>query len=312
MTTMTKPFQILALGLFLAASAVAAGAVRAEATEVRRVTERLIPFESGGQVQIDDKNGNITIEGWPRNEVRIQVTRVVRAEDRAKAEELIKELQADVVVHSDRIVIESLFPKRSESVGIWDLLKNKIAQLQIHYYVQVPNETDLTLQTANGQVRAHGVTGKLDARTTNGDMRVEDMNGIINLATTNGEISMAGVTNKAFAQTTNGSVVAEIRRISPTGYVELKTTNGNVETYLPKDIRATVDAVTTNGHVSIAFPVEREGLMTSKTVRGTIQGGGVKLSLGTTNGNVEVRKLGGGEPGKPPVKHRSGTRGGSS
>lgn len=305
-----KPFQILALGLFLAATAVGAGAGRSEAAEVRRVTERLIPFHPGGQLQIDDKNGNITIEGWPRDDVRIQVTRVVRAEDRTKAEGLIKELEADVEVHSDRIVIESLFPKRSESIGIWDILGRKVPQLQIHYYVQVPSETDLTLETANGQVRAHGVTGKLDARTTNGDMRVEDMNGVVKLATTNGEISIAGVTNKAFAQTTNGSVVAEIRRISPTGYVELRTTNGNVETYLPKDIRATVDAVTTNGHVSIAFPVEREGLMTSKTVRGTIQGGGVKLSLGTTNGNVEVRKLGGSDPGKPSGKHRPGTRGG--
>jgi len=307
MNKMTRPSQILALGLFLAAAAAVAGAGRAEATEVRRVNERLIPFQPGGQLRIDDKNGNITIEGWPRNEVRIQVTRVVRAEDRTKAEELIKELEAEVEVHSDRIVVESRFPKRRESIGIWDLLKNKVAQLQINYFVQVPNETDLMLETANGKVFTRGVTGQLDAKTTNGDMRVDGVNGVLNLATTNGEISMAGVTNKVFAQTTNGSVVAEIRRISPAGFVELKTTNGNVETYLPRDIRATVDAVTTNGHVSIAFPVEREGLMTSKTVRGTIQGGGVKLVLGTTNGNVEVRKLGSSDPGKLPGKHRSGT-----
>ena len=307
MYAMTKPSRILALVLFLAAATAGAGVGSAKATEVRRVTERLIPFEPGGELQIDDKNGNITIEGWPRHEVRIQVTRVVRAQDRDKAEELIKELQADVEVHSDRIVIESKFPNRRESIGIWEILKGKVPQLQIHYLVQVPSETDLKLETANGEVRAQGVSGQLDASTTNGDMRVKDMNGVIKLATTNGEISMAGVTNKAFARTTNGSVVAEIRRISPTGYIQLETTNGNVETYLPKDIRATVEAVTTNGHVSIGFPVEREGLMTSKTVRGTIQGGGVKLTLATTNGNVEIRKLGGSEPGKQPGKRRSGT-----
>ena len=291
MNAIAKPSQILALGLFFAALA-GAGATRAEATEVRRVTERVIPFQPGGQLRIEDKNGNITVEGWPRREVRIQVTRVVRAQDRDKAEELMKELEAEVEVHSDRILVESKFPRRRESIGIWDLLGRKVAQLQINYYVQVPSETDLTLETANGEVRALGVSGQLDASTTNGDMRVKDMNGVIKLATTNGEISMAGVTNKAFARTTNGSVVAEIRRISPTGYVQLETTNGNVQTYLPKDIRATLDAVTTNGHISIAFPVEREGLVTSKTVRGTIQGGGVKLTLATTNGYVEVRKLG--------------------
>jgi len=291
MKPMTQRFRILALGLFFAAAAGSVGAARMEAAEVRRVTEKLIPFQPGGELKIEDKNGNITIEGWPRNEVRIQVTRVVRSEDPNKAEALMKDLEAEVEVHRDRIVVESRFPKLRESIGILDILGRKMATLQIHYLVQVPNETNLSLDTTNGEVRARGVNGQLDASTKNGDMRVEDVNGVLKLATTNGEISLKGVTNRAFARTTNGSVVAEIRRISSTGSVQLQTTNGNVQAYLPKDLRATVDAVTTNGHVSIAFPVEREGLMTSKTVRGTIRGGGVKLTLETTNGNVEVRGI---------------------
>jgi DUF4097 and DUF4098 domain-containing protein YvlB len=137
------------------------------------------------------------------------------------------------------------------------------------------------------------VNGGLEATTTNGDMRVGDVNGVVKLETTNGEIEMTGALNKASARTTNGSVVAEIRKLTPTGNVELETTNGNVEAYLPGNLKATVDAATTNGRVSIAFPVVREGgLRTSKSIRGTIQGGGARLSLSTTNGNVEVRKLG--------------------
>ena len=243
MNAITKRFASLGFGLLLVAAAGSMGAGRAEGTEVRRVTERLIPFAPGGELKIEDKNGRITVEGWSRREVRIQVTRVVRAEDRTKAEELMKELQVDVEVHRDRIVIESRFPKRRESIRIWDILGRKVASLQINYYVQVPNETDLLLQTSNGGVRASGVSGSLDATTTNGDMRVGDVNGVVKLATTNGEIEMTGAMNKASARTTNGSIVAEIRKISSTGYVQLETTNGNVEAYLPNDLRATVDAV---------------------------------------------------------------------
>ncbi len=291
MITMTNPYRILVIGLLFTAAG-GMGVMRAEAAEVRRVTERLVPFQPGGELQIHNKNGNISVAGWPRNEVRIQVTRVVRAANQDKAEQLMKELEADVEVHTDRIAIESRVPKLLESIGIWNILGRKAAQLQIHYDVQVPNDANLSLDTANGEIRASGVNGRVDAKTQNGDMRVQDVNGVVKLATTNGEISMAGVTNRASARTTNGSVVARILRISPAGEVKLQTTNGNVQAYLPKDLRATVDAVTTNGQVSIAFPVERQGLMTSKTVRGTIRGGGARLTLETTNGNVEVRNLG--------------------
>ncbi|HXL14734.1 MAG TPA: hypothetical protein VN972_01515, partial [Methylomirabilota bacterium] len=140
-----------------------------EAVEIRRVSERLVPFAPGGEVKIGDKNGRLVVEAWPRHEVRIQVTRVVRAEGETKAQDLMKGLTSDVEVRKDRIDIESRFPDRRESVGIWDILGRKIASLQINYYVQVPNETSLVLETSNGEVRARGTNGRIVATTTNGD-----------------------------------------------------------------------------------------------------------------------------------------------
>lgn len=292
MNVSTNRFACLGLGLLLTAAAWTGTPSRTEGAEVRRVSERLIPFAPGGKVHIEDKNGRLTVEGWPRREVRIQITRVVRAEDKTKAEELMKELQADVEVRKARIDIVSRFPKRRESIGIWDILGRKVASLQINYYVQVPNETHLTLETSNGEVRARGLKGRLEASTTNGDIRVKDVKGNVALETTNGEIEMTGVSGEVSASTTNGSVVVEVRGIPPRGKVALQTTNGNVLAYLPKDLKATLEALTTNGRLSIGFPVVRQGVMTPKSIRGTINGGGAKISLATTNGNVEVRSIG--------------------
>ncbi len=283
------------LGILLAAVAGGAlpGAVRrAEAVEIRRVAERLIPFAPGGEVKIGDKNGRLIVEAWSRHEVRIQITRVVRAEDGTKAEELMKGLEASVEVRKDRIDIQSRFPKRVESIGLWDILGRKVASLQINYYVQVPNETSLDLETSNGEVRARGTSGRIEATTTNGDIHVEGVRGNVILASTNGDVQIADVSGEVSAHTTNGSVVAEIRKVPPQGNVELETTNGNVEAFFAGDLKATLDANTTNGRVSIGFPIVREGGATSKAIRGTIQGGGAKISITTTNGNVEVRRLG--------------------
>ena len=286
------------LGLFLALSGGAfPGVARpVEAVEIRRVSERLVPFAPGGEVKIGDKNGRLVVEAWPRHEVRIQVTRVVRAEGQTRAQELMKGLTSDVEVRKDRIDIESRFPDRRESVGIWDILGRKIASLQINYYVQVPNETSLVLETSNGEVRARGTNGRIVATTTNGDIHIEEVKGRVVLVTTNGEVRVTNVSGGVSARTTNGTVVAQILRVPAQDQVDLQTTNGNVDAYFPKDLKATLEASTTKGRVAIAFPVAHEGVTTSKSIRGTIQGGGAKISIATTNGNVEVRRIGDSRP----------------
>jgi len=264
----------------------------AGAEELKKVAERLLPFAPGGEIHIDDKNGRLTVDAWPRHDVRIQITRVVRAGDHAKAEALMKELQSEVEVKTGRIDVRSRFPRRVESIGIMDLFGRNSTNLQINYYVQVPEDTDLWLLTTNGEVHVQGTSGRLDARTTNGDVEVTNVRGNVTLQTTNGGVHVTNLTGQAVAHTTNGAVVAQLRKLPGTGSVDLQTTNGNVEAYFDRDLKADLDASTTNGHVSVEFPVTATIAHGSRTFRGTIQGGGAKITIQTTNGNVEVRRLG--------------------
>jgi|GEM_PF-791044 len=294
MNALPNRFAVFALGIavYVLSATATPGSIRsARAEELKRVSERLIPFESGGLIKIQDKNGKLIVDTWPRHEVRVQITRVVRAGDRAKGEELMKDLTTDIEVRSDRIDIVSQFPKRTETLGLLDFLGRKNVTVNIDYYVQVPEESDVDLSTSNGEVRVRGIQGKVEATTTNGDVHAENVKGEVVLTTTNGEVHLADIAGNATAHTTNGSVVAEIRRLSPKGSVELETTNGNVAAYFGSDLKADLEAQTTNGRVSIGFPIVREGVKTSRTIRGTIQGGGAKITLGTTNGDVEVRRI---------------------
>ena len=279
-------------GLWLGAVALSlTAATPTQATEIRRVTERVFPFASGGQINVENRNGRITVEAWNKPEVRVQITRTVRAGDGDKAEAILKELKAEIEVRGDRITITSRFPKRQESIGFWEIL-GKVGSVQIHYYIQAPRETNLALQTSNGEVRVRGVNGVVKGTTTNGGVEVTDVHGPVEVATTNGEIHLAEVSGSARAHTTNGGVVAEVRSLEPGDEVDLHTTNGNVESYFSNELRATLEAVTTNGRVTVSFPLTTEGVMTSKSARGKINGGGNAISLSTTNGNVEVRRIG--------------------
>lgn len=264
----------------------------AEAAQLREVTERVLPFRPGGALEIKSQNGRITVEAWDRPEARIQMTRTVRANSDKRAAELMKELRADVTVGEGKIEIESRYPKRAENVGIWDVLGRRVSALNIHYYVQIPSQTRLQLETSNGEIQVRGTSGSLVGQTVNGTIDVTSTSGRVEVNTTNGNIRLVGIQGATRASTTNGGIQAEIRRLDPGAGVELSTTNGDLTAVLPAELKAQLEAMTTNGRVSVGFPVEMVGRASSKMVRGKIGGGGAAVNLTTTNGDIVVKRAG--------------------
>ncbi len=289
---MTHRFRALAAGLFWLVAATSAAP--AGASTLREVTEKLFSFPPGGSIEVKSQNGRIVVEAWDRPQVRVQMTREVRTSDGETARTLMKQLTADVTLSQSRLRIVSVYPKREKVVGFWDLIGRGVQSANIHYYLQVPRATALDLSTANGEVRVRGTEGNLDANTTNGDVDVTGVRGRADVRTTNGEIRIARVEGLVDALTTNGSVAAEITKVPSSGGMELQTTNGNVQLALPRDVHAEVEANTTNGRVSINYNVTTSGVITSKTIRGKIGGGGARIILSTTNGNIDV-----GPPRRP-------------
>jgi hypothetical protein len=282
------------LGVALAAcvSAAAAGVPpTARAAQARQVNERVFAFEPGGKLTIESQNGRIVVEAWDRPEARIQITREVRAGDDERVAELIKELRADVTIAKGEITIESNYPRRPETVGILDVLGQKVTALNIHYYVQVPAKTSVVLVTSNGEVRVRGTSGSVTAQTVNGSIDVSSVTGHVSVSTTNGDIKLSGIHGSARAGTTNGGINAAFRRLEAGAGVTLATVNGNVSVTLPGTLKGTIGAETTNGRVRIDYAIEKVGVSSSKVVVGKIGGGdGVAVQLRTTNGNVTVKK----------------------
>ncbi len=295
MITMKRPLGAVA-AVVLATSALAlASAVlapSAPAAQLKKVAEKTFDFAPGGEVVIESKNGRIVVEAWDRPSARVQVTRTVRAGDDKQAADLMAKLRADVEIEPGLLTIVSRYPKRTESKGFWDFLGRKVAAMDIHYYLQVPRETALSLETTNGEIRVRGIARDVSASTTNGDVRIAGATGSVEANTTNGAVELLYVAGSVEGQTTNGSIRADVKSLPDKGTIQLSTTNGNVLLSLPSTIGATLEAGTTNGKVTTAFPVTVRGSMSSKSIQGTIGRGGAVIELQTTNGNIEITKSG--------------------
>jgi DUF4097 and DUF4098 domain-containing protein YvlB len=126
----------------------------------------------------------------------------------------------------------------------------------------------------------------------NGTVEIRGVRGPVDVETTNGSIRLAGIEGSARAETTNGTIEATVRKVDAAGRIVLSTTNGSVTASLPADLKADVDAETTNGRVRVAYPVQRRAGSTARALHATIGGGGVDLTLRTTNGNIVIQKIG--------------------
>lgn len=288
--------RMTAVAALACAGLVAGGSCApAQAAQKKQITEKVFPLEPGGELEIRSQNGRITIEAWTEPRASVQITRIAKANEEKQVDALLREMQADVTVSPGRIEIVSRFPKRSESVGFWDMVGQRVTSMNIHYHVKVPARTGLELRTTNGDLQIRGITSTVSGTTVNGNVEVRGIKGPVEVETTNGNIRLAGVAGSARAETTNGTINAVIRQVEAGGHVVLSATNGGVTASLPEDLKATVDARTTNGRVRVAYPMTRLAGSSARALRASIGGGGVNLTLRTTNGNIVIQKIG---PGK--------------
>jgi DUF4097 and DUF4098 domain-containing protein YvlB len=160
--------------------------------------------------------------------------------------------------------------------------------------ISVPVRTSLKLTLMNGDdITVEGVEG---------DLEVNNMNGDINLT----NVAGTGIIHSA-----NGEVKANFTRVTGKP-MSFTTLNGDVDVALPADIKATVRLDSGHGDIYTDFSIEMMPTTMNQTVEdnrskggkyrikmekamvGKINGGGVEYTLKTLNGDIHLRRSGGG------------------
>ena len=226
-------------------------------------------LKPGKTLEVINRNGQISADG--ASGAAAQVDGMRKSGDD-------KDLFVEVVEYADGVTICAVYakdatPGRCHKGGVssesW-LHSNHHDKLD--FSVQVPKGVRLNAITSNGNIRARGLDSIVDAATTNGEVEVS-------------------TSEWASARSTNGGVSVTMGNPKWTGELELATTNGSVSLTLPATAEFKLRASTTNGGFHTDFPVTVVGGFSSKSVSGTVGGGGRDLRLATTNGGIELRTV---------------------
>lgn len=159
------------------------------------------------------------------------------------------------------------------------------------------------VSTAGGDIQMGKVSGSAKVKTAGGDIILKGASGAVTAKTAGGDLRLENVTGSIQGETAGGDVIAELipRGQGPS---TLKSAGGDIELALPETAKVTVDAtIRIRGRWSEA---EEEYVIRSdfkakfnqrdqerKEIHAQydLNGGGERIELQTTNGNIMIKKL---------------------
>ena len=205
-----------------------------------------------------NENGGVSIRGWDRDSVHVQarIKAVARSEDAARA------IAEQIRIVAERGNVHATGPS-SEKDGNWN----------VSFIIYVPRRTDVQAETQNGPIGLYQVEGKIDVRAVNGPISLRELAGDVRARAQNGPVSI----------TLGGS------RWKGIG-LDAETHNGPMVLYVPEGYNAHLETGTTNGPMSIGFPITVVGRSLQQRITTTLGDGGPTIRARTHNGPLTIKR----------------------
>ncbi len=209
----------------------------------------------------------------------------------------IRRVEYEAIQSGDEIIVTA------EKTGSWWFPAGNTAA---DIYVTVPANTDLRLDTSNGDILVQGTTRGGILGTSNGAIHLEQVQGTFEASTSNGAIEIDTIDGSASAKTSNGRVTVREARgefnlrtsngaitfsgeLLPGGGNRLVTSNGRIEVELTGTPSVTIDATTSNGEIEHPDVAILATETDSDRLVGTIGAGEADLYIETSNGHVVIK-----------------------
>ncbi|TDI74465.1 MAG: hypothetical protein E2O84_05860 [Bacteroidetes bacterium] len=176
-----KRFQTFSRALLLA---ILIPAFSVSAQEVNRTYD----VSPGGILRLDlETGGTITITGWNRNEVEVNIS--VSGRD-----------GSDVIVDLEEI---------RNGVAIATEYEGRNGRADLEIDIRVPFIFNLDIETSGGDVQIENVEGEIKGQTMGGDLEFDNIKGEIDFSTMGGDISLENSIVDGSVETMGGEVYLE-------------------------------------------------------------------------------------------------------
>lgn len=241
--------------------------VGAWAAEYERTVEKDFSLKSVGQLRVVNPQGNISVQGWALDKIRLKVTQVVSVSSEAEAETVFKKLSYRYEVVGPDIEIHSQYGTELNLSERMQLAEK--GNQKVHYSVMAPSYFRLKAWTTSGRISVKNWNKDVEVRSNSGPIGVENLRADRLL----GQCLTCSMELK--------NIASEIRAVSHSGLVHLLQVQG-----------PSVFAESEEGSVSVEVAT---GSQSYQTKSGGIKGQGLKgdVVASSQSGGISLHQKGG-------------------
>jgi DUF4097 and DUF4098 domain-containing protein YvlB len=239
---------------------------RSKGNELTETFSQVYPLSGTGRVNIANINGNVHVNVWDQNSVKVDAIK------RAYTAQRLSELTIDVQSSADIVSIKTRYPEDRNYSG----RNSEDSWASVEYTVTMPRHGQLDgAELVNGSLDVQGVQGSVRASLVNGTVKADALGGEVKISTVNGGIEA----NVAALETAKG--------------VQLSSVNGSIVLVVPSGANADIKASTLHGAITndLGLKVD-DGQFVGHSMNGQVGSGGARIRLTNVNGSIAVKRIG--------------------
>jgi hypothetical protein len=247
-------------------------------------------------------DGSVDVRGWDRDEVFVEI------EKRAADKNQLNEIEVVSDQQGNQIRVEARRP--ADTKYGWGRFAGPSRSAKL--IASVPMGSNVLVRSGDGNITVERVKGRLDLRTSDGDLngidltgdvsartgdgrvRLDGIDGICDVVTGDGNISISGRFDLLRARTSDGTLTLKAfpgSQLSDDWH--LQTGDGNIVFYLPDAMNAEIEAEANDGAAKAdsALALRVEADLPKRLLRGTLGTGGRLVRVSTGDGSIVFKRL---------------------
>lgn len=229
--------------------------------------------KSTGRLEINDVN-NVTIEGYSGNEIVFSSLDRYREKDPRSSG--LRAISANGL--EDNTGIGLSVRENGTTYEVYQLKKMDGPRVKI----MVPKGVTISYRHSS----PHG-----------SDLRVSNVEGEVEISTVHNGVRLDNCSGPISAKSAHGEIEVVFNNATIKGPLYFSSTHGLVDVAIPGDTKANVTMSAGHGEIfvdpNLKLDVPKNGEWVkygSSKIEGKLNGGGIEISLGTSHGNVYLRK----------------------
>ena len=160
------------------------GLMSQEATQLTKTIAEQYSVSSGDNIEIKNKYGQVIVNTWEENLVKVEVKVTAYGKNNAAAEKILNRVGFDFNQVSSYVILETVLDRKS---GLFKDLLNNIGdysktllskdRLDVDYELYIPENAGLKIENKFGDVFLGDLKNRCDITISNGNLKASDLSG---------------------------------------------------------------------------------------------------------------------------------------